>query len=113
MKRIVGIFLIFAFATVKTAGAAEAARTHEDSNREAPVAASSNLAARPLPQLAANTNTAPEVPMVEEKTNLSAALPAAPATAQPRNTLWMVLAVLAVVAGSYLLQRLRSRSGPS
>jgi hypothetical protein len=38
---------------------------------------------------------------------------ASPAAAQPKSPWWIILAVLAVLAGSYFLKRLRSRSDPS
>jgi hypothetical protein len=38
---------------------------------------------------------------------------ATPAVTQPRNPWWIILAVLAVVAGSFVLKRILSRSRPS
>jgi len=114
MKRIVFTFAVLAFAVVKMAGAANAAKPAEDLKREAQMAANSNLLDTPRPQLAANTNVGPEVPMAKE-TNPAAAPVAqgAPLATRPRNTMWMVLAVLAVLLGSHFLKRLRARSGPS
>jgi hypothetical protein len=114
MKRIVTVFAVLAFAVVKMAGAADAAKPAEDLKREAQTAANSNLVDTTRPQLAANTNVGPEVPMVRE-TNPAAAPVAggAPPATRPRNTMWMILAVLAVLLGSQFLKRLRSRSGPS
>jgi hypothetical protein len=105
---------VLAAATVNLAAAADAAKPAEDLKREAQIAAQSNLSDIPRPQLSANTNVGPEVPMARE-TNPAAAPVAreTPAAPRPRNTLWMVLAVLAVLLGSHFLKRLRSKSGPS
>jgi hypothetical protein len=56
--------------------------------------------------MAKETN-APAVPLA---TPAAVATPAAPESREPW---WMILAVVAVLAGSYLLKRLRARSGPS
>jgi hypothetical protein len=90
----------------------------EDAKRKAQMAATSNLVEAPKPQLAANPTAVPEVPIAKE-TNAPVAPTAAPvavatpATAGSWNPWWIILAVLAVLAGSYLISRLRSRSGPS
>ena len=90
----------------------------EKAKQEAKMVANSNLVETPKPQLAANPNALPGVPMAKE-TNAPAvplATPAAvatPAAPEARNPWWMILAVLAVLAGSYVLKRLRARSGPS
>jgi hypothetical protein len=95
----VSALLVFAFAAVGVAGAA----------------ADSNEARVPIPQLSADTNAwadlqrlretnqpaVPQVSLVEKPT---------PAEQQQRHPGLMILAVLAVLAGSYLLQRWRTRS---
>lgn len=89
----------------------------ERAKREARMAANSNRVEMPQPQLSAAANTAPQVPLARE-TNRPAPPTAAPvalatpATAEPRNPLWLILAVLAVVLGSFVVKRLL-RSGPS
>ena len=81
----------------------------ERAKREALAATKSNAVEIPRPQLAANPNTGPEVPMARETNR-----PATPSAATPaRNPWWVILAVLAVVAGSFVLKRLLSRSHPS
>ncbi len=87
----------------------------EKAKRQAKMAANSNLVVEPTPQLAAGTKDLPVVPVAKD-TNAAAARPAAPVAAaspaaeQPRNPLWMILAVLAVVVGSFIVKRLlRSR----
>ncbi len=90
----------------------------EKAKREAKMAANSNLVETPRPQLAANPNALPGVPMVKE-TNEPAFPPAAPsavatpAAPESRKPWWPVLAVLLVLLGSFVLKRLLSRSGPS
>jgi hypothetical protein len=90
----------------------------EQAKREALAAANSNAVETPKPQLAANPKTVPEVPMARE-TNRPAAPSAAPVAAatpaatQPRNPWWIILAVLAVVATSFVLKHILSRSRPS
>ena len=90
----------------------------EKAKRDALAAANSNQVAEPKPQLAANPQAVPEVPMAKE-TNRPAVSPAAPvavatpAATQPWNPWWIILAVLVVLVGGYVLNRLRSRSGPS
>jgi hypothetical protein len=114
MKRIVSVFAVLAFAVVKMAGAADAAKPAEDLKRDAQTAANSNLLDTPRPQLAANLHVGPEVPMAKETNPAVAPVGGgAPPATRPRNTMWMVLAVLAVLLGSQFLKRLRSRSGPS
>jgi uncharacterized membrane protein (DUF2068 family) len=90
----------------------------EEAKREARMAANSNMVETPAPQLAASPEALSEPPMARNP-NRPAAPPAAPVAeaapgaAQRWKTGWMILLVLAVVAGSYLLQRLRSRSDRS
>ena len=111
--RFVCLFLVLAFAVVRASVGADA-----NSKREARVAENSNLVEELRPQLAPNPHLGPEVPMVAE-TPRPATRPeprvadAVPGAAQRRKTGGMVLAVLSVVAASYLLQRWRSRSDPS
>ena len=114
MQPIAYLCWVVAVATINMASAADAAKPAGDSKSEAQIAAQSNLPDIPRPQLSANTNVGPDVPMARE-TNAAAA-PAAretPAAPRPRNTLWMVLAVAAVLLGSHFLKRLRSKSGPT
>jgi hypothetical protein len=90
----------------------------ERAKREALAAANSNPVAEPKPQLAANPQTVPELPIARETNRPTApsATPVAaatPAATQPRNPWWIILAVLAVVAGSFVLKRILSRSRPS
>ena len=113
MIRFVCLFLIVTFAVVLVSAGAGA-----DLTREARAAANSNSVEDPRPQLAPNTHVGPEVPMVAETPRPASrseprVAEAASGAAQRRKTRWMVLAVLAVVAASYFLQRLRSRSDPS
>jgi hypothetical protein len=113
MIRFVGLCLVLAFAVVWVSAGAEA-----DSKREVWAAANSNLVEEPRPQLAPNPHVGPEVPMVAETPPPATrseprVAEAAPGAAQWRKTGEMVLAVLAVVAASYLLQRWRSHSDPS
>jgi hypothetical protein len=87
----------------------------EEAKQKAQMAANSNAVETPKPQLAANSKIAPEVPMPKE-TNPPAApavVPVAvatPAAAESQKPWWIVLAVLAVLAGSFLLKRFLSRS---
>jgi len=91
----------------------------ERAKAEAKRAANSNAVAAPKTQLSAEVSPAPQAPVVRE-TNRPAA-PAVgivaaptPAAAEPRSPLWLILAVLAVLAASFIVKRLlRSRSGPS
>ena len=114
MKRTLIGLVAVVFTMVVMAGAADAAKPAEDLKREAQIAANSNLLDTTRPQLGVNTNVGPEVPMAEE-TNPAAAPVAqgAPLATQPKNTMWMVLAVLGVLLGSQFLKHLRSRSGSS
>jgi hypothetical protein len=114
MKQLVVGCVLLVFTVVAMTRAAEVARPENDLKRETRVATNSNLADTALPQLAPNLKVGPEVPMARE-TNPAPApvVEAVQGAAQRRKTGAMVLAVLAVVAGSYLLQRWRSRSNPS
>jgi hypothetical protein len=90
----------------------------EEAKREARMAANSNLMETPTPQLAASSGAVPEAPMAKNPNRRGVPPPApvaeaTPGAAQRWKTGQMILLVLAVVAGSYILQRLRSRSGPS
>jgi hypothetical protein len=90
----------------------------EQAKRDALAAANSNQVAEPRPQLAANSQTGPEVPMARETNRPTAPATgpvgaATPAVTQPRNPWWIILAVLAVVAASFILKRILSRSRPS
>lgn len=86
----------------------------ENARREAEAAANSNAVNQPKPQLAANPKALPEVPIARD-TNPPAtpAATATPVTAERRNPWWLILAVLAVLAGSFLVKRLLSRSDRS
>ena len=87
----------------------------EDAKRNAQAAADTNLVDAPKPQLAANPNSGPEVPMAKEPPAAPPATVVAaptPAAAQPRSPWWIILAVLAVLAASFLLQRLTFQVGP-
>jgi hypothetical protein len=90
----------------------------EQAKREALAAASSNAVAIPQPQLSANPNTRPDVPMARE-TNHPAApsavlvSPASPAARESRSPWWIILAVLAVFAVRFVVKRLLSQSRPS
>ena len=90
----------------------------EQAKRDALAAANSNQLAEPRPQLAANPQTGPEMPMAREINRPTAPATgpvgaATPAVTQPRNPWWIILAVLAVVAASFILKRILSRSRPS
>lgn len=90
----------------------------EQAKREAKMAAGSNAVAEPNPQLSADPNMAAGAPKAMKRP-----APATPPTApvgeatpgarQGKKTLWMILAVLAVFAASYLLNRRRSKSDRS
>jgi flagellar biogenesis protein FliO len=112
MMRFVGLFLLLAFAVVRVSAGAQA-----DSKREVRAAANSNLVEDTRPQLAPNPHVGPEVPMVAEPPRPASqpeprVAEATSDAAQWRKSGWMLLAVLAVIGASYLLQRLRSRSDP-
>jgi hypothetical protein len=112
-RRVLG-FVALACMVVVTASAADVARPEDDSKREPPLAASSNSAAKPIPQMAPNTNLGPEVPMARETNPAAAPVgQVEPLAARPRNTVRMILAVLVVLLGSHFLKRWLSRSGPS
>jgi hypothetical protein len=112
--RIAGISLVLALALLRAADAADTTRTEEELKREA---ANSNLLETPRPQLSANPNAVPGLPMVRE-TNWPAAPAAAPVAvatpnaARSRNVWAIILAVLVLLVGRFVLKRLRSRSGP-
>ena len=118
MKRHARVSLVLAFLAASIAGAADTVRTAEDLKGGAAAVADSNEVERARPQLSANTNMGPEVPMARE-TNRPAAPSTAPgeaatpAATQPRSPVWIILAVLAVFAARFLLKRLISRSRPS
>jgi hypothetical protein len=90
----------------------------ENTKREALAAANSNAVATPQPQLSASPRMVQEERIIRE-TNRPAALsasivePPTPPAPQPRSPWWMILAVLAVVAGSFAIKRLLARSRPS
>jgi hypothetical protein len=92
----------------------------EEAKHAAELATNSHRVEASQPQLLASAPPAlPEAPRVKE-TNAPAATPAAPVAAatpgeaaQPRNPWWVVLAVLGVLAGSFLLKRLLCRRDPS
>ena len=117
---LIGLFLSMAFATATLAGGAEASKTQGDmrgGTERAESTANTNSGGMVIPQLSANTNTGPEVPMAAEPPPPSArsergVTEATSGAAERRKTVWTVLAVVAAVAGSYVLQRLRSRSDP-
>jgi hypothetical protein len=118
MKQIVVCCVMLAFSVVAMTRAADVAKPEADLKREPPAGANSNLVEDPRPQLAPNPHVGPEVPMVAEAPRPASrsepqVAEAAPGAAQRRKTGGMVLAVLVVVAASYLLQRWRSRSDPS
>jgi len=114
VKRTVIGFVALAFTVGVMVGAADGAKPEGDLKREMPVTGNSNLADTPIPQLAPNLNVGPEVPMARETNPATAPVAeTAPLAVRPRNTLWMLLAVLVVLLGGPLLKRLRSRSGPS
>src|ERR1039457_1322079 len=89
----------------------------ERAKREAQASANSNSVQTPVPQMSANPHTGPEVPMARE-TNAPARPPAppvaveTPTAARSRNIWAILLAILALLAGRFILKRLRSRAGP-
>jgi len=85
----------------------------ERAKREAQAAANSNSVKEPTPQLAANPKAVPEVPIVKETNLFAPPAAVAPPTAERRSPWWLVLAVLGVMAASFLVKRLLSRSDPS
>jgi hypothetical protein len=90
----------------------------ERAKQEAKIEAGSNALQIPTPQLAASTATESQEPMTRE-TNLPASPAAAPVAvsapteAKSTKPWWVVVAVLAVLLGSFLLKRLFVRSGRS
>ena len=113
MKRSVSAFLILAVAAMSIASAAEAPKPTGDLKRETRMAESSNLVETPLPQLSPNPGTVPEVRMAREPQPPAPPPVAPPVASQPRNPLWIILAVLGVLLVRHLLKRLYSRSDPS
>ena len=118
MKSLVCVLLVLSFTAVKAAGAADAAQTTEDLQREARTTANSNLMGASVPQLSASPSVVTGALMVEDPSWPAAPPPdrvanTTPGAVERRRTVLMVVLVLAVVGGSYLLQRLRSRPGPS
>jgi hypothetical protein len=90
----------------------------EKAKREALAAASSNAVTTPQPQLSASPTMVQEERIIRETNRPAAPLvslvaPASPAAPEPRNPWWMILAVLAVFATSFVLKRLRSQSPSS
>jgi hypothetical protein len=88
----------------------------ERAKREASQAANSNLLNAPKPEVAANPKPAAEVPAAKA-TNQPAALAAVatpvapkPAVSAKGNLWWIILALLAALAGFLALYRLRARS---
>jgi hypothetical protein len=118
MMRSAGVSLVLALALLRAAGGADPIKTEEDLKREAQAAVNSNAAQTPRPQLSANPQTVPEVPMARE-TNMPGAPPAAPvvvatpSAAKSRNFWAISVAILALLVGRFILKRLRSRAGPS
>jgi uncharacterized membrane protein YqiK len=124
MMRIIALSVLLTFAATKLFAGAETAKGEADLKREAATAeaaakmGTANAVEDTRPRLAANTNAGPEVPM---KPDVIQSVPeprskvseTGQGRAERRRTGLTVLAVVAVVAGSYLLQRLRSRSDPS
>lgn len=117
MRRFGGVLLALVLASVKGGGTVDAAKSaEEEAKRAAGLAAHSNRVETPHPRLSANPDIAPGVPMPRE-TNVPAFAPAVPAAEEapvavkPRDRWGLILAVLAVLAGSSLLKRLLSRPG--
>jgi hypothetical protein len=118
MKSLFCVLLVLSFTAVKAAGAADAAQTTEDLQREAGMGANSNLMGAEVPKLSASPSVVTGAVMVEDPSWRAAPPPDRAAQTTPgandrRRTVLMVVLVLTVVAGSQLLRRLRSRSGPS
>ena len=115
MKSLVSLVLVLVFPAVAGLRAADAAKTNGDLQYEAPAAAAnSNAVEIPVPQLSANTSTVPDVPMAPPAyPPVAPAATQAPVAARPRSPWGAMLAVLAVVAGSFVVKRLLSRPGRS
>ena len=108
----VSLILVLVFPAVAGVRAADAPQTDGDLKREALAATNSNAMERPLPQLSANTSTVPEVPMTPPAYPPAAPVSrAAPVAARPPSPWAAMLAVLAVVVGSFVVKRLLSRPG--
>jgi hypothetical protein len=90
----------------------------EQAKQEAKMAANSNAVEISKPQLAASARSSPEARMTKE-TNLPTApttapvAVATPTAAESRKPWWVIVVVLLVLAGSFLLKRLLTRSGRS
>ena len=135
MRSMVSAILFVAFAAAEMAGATEVVAREENPSREQIVAkymarvetanalvqlaaVDSNNMQKPIPQLSADTNAGAELQRLIETNppivpRVSVVERPTPAETQQRNPVWMILAVVAVLAASYLLQRWRSSSDPS
>jgi hypothetical protein len=118
MRRCIGVLLCLAFAAMRAFGGTEPAKSAEGLKREAPMAANSNAGEIPIPQLSANTNGTSGVPLMREARGPAALVAASravatPASADSRRSFWIVVAAVVVMAASYLVNRLLSRSGRS
>ena len=102
MKRLASVSLALVLAVLRAASGADTAK--------------SNTVEWPTLQLSVNTNPGADVPMARE-IDRPAAPPAAPvevaspAAARSRNTWAIILAILVLLVGRVVLNRLRSRSG--
>lgn len=90
----------------------------EEARQKALMAANSNLLDTPLPQLAADPIPASERAMRQETNPPPAPVAppvaaATPAATESRKPWWVIVAVLAVLLGSFLVKRLFARSEPS
>jgi hypothetical protein len=85
----------------------------EQAKREAQMAANTNQVEVPKPHMSAEVKPAGESKPLAPPPAAPVAV-ATPAATRSRNPVWIILAVLAVLLGSYLVKRLlRSRLGPS
>ncbi len=106
--------MVLVIALVTIAGAGETPRPEGEPKRETRLITNSNPADTSIPQLASNRSAGPEVPMARETNPATGPGAAAKVVAaRPGRTVWMILAVLAVMLGSHWLKRLRSRSDAS